>query len=147
MVLQRSPEEIDAQLEQIPDAKRRAARRSVIEHGVKAPEFAGAVRAFVALIDDMESRLAEQPWLAGEGFSLADAAALPYVLRLDHLGMDSLLAAGQRPRVADWYARAQARPSYEVAVSSQLPQPIIDMFRANGAAVWGDVEPLTRADA
>ena len=28
-----------------------------------------------------------------------------------------------------------------------LPQPIIDMFRSNGEAVWGDVEPLTRAPA
>ena len=81
--------------------------------------------------------------MAGELFSLADAAVLPYVMRLDHLAMTPLLSA--RPQVADWYARVQARPSFEVAVSSLLPQFVIDMFQKNGAAVWKDVQPLTGA--
>ena len=50
-----------------------------------------------------------------------------------------------RASVADWYARVQARPSFETAVTQQLPQPIIDLFRNNGKAVWSDVEPLTRS--
>jgi glutathione S-transferase len=143
MLAQRSPEEIDAHVEQIPDAKRRAQRRSVIEHGVKAPEFADAVEAFVGLLDKMESDLADRSWLAGDSFSLAEASTLPYVMRLDHLAMTPLIDA--RPKVADWYARVQARPSFEVAISALLPQFVIDMFRNNGAAVWGDVEALTHA--
>jgi glutathione S-transferase len=143
-LLARKPEEIEAHLDQIPDPGRRALRRSVIDHGVKAPAFAGAVRAFVDLIDDMEARLEDQAWLAGDEISLADAAALPYVMRLDHLAMDSLLAKEARPRVADWYARARARESYAVAVGALLPEPVIEMFRSNGRAVWSDVEPATR---
>lgn len=143
MILQRNPEEIEAQIEQIPDPKRRALRRSVIEHGVKSPEFAGAVAAFARVLDAMQSSLGKHAWLAGDSFSLADAAALPYVLRVDHLAMDSLIA--DRERVADWYARVQARPSFERAVSSLLPQFVIDMFRKNGEAVKADVAPLTRA--
>lgn len=145
MILQRTQEEIEAQLAQIPDEARRAQRRSVIEHGVKAPEFAGAVRAFVDMIDDMETQLAGQPWLAGDAISLADASAMPYVLRLDHLGMSPLLAADIRPRLADWYARIRARPSFEASVTALLPEFVIQMFRNNGDAVWADVEPLTRA--
>lgn len=143
MLLQRSHEDLEAHLEQIPDPKRRDQRRSVIEHGVKAPEFDDALRAFVRTLDQMEADLSERTWLAGESFSLADAATLPYVMRLDHLAMTPLLA--ERSRVADWYARVQARPSFEVAVSSVLPLPIIEMFRKNGAAVWSDVEARTRA--
>lgn len=143
MLAQRSPEEIEAQLEQIPNAKRREQRRSVIQHGVKAPEFGGAIQAFVAVLDQMQAELLRRSWLAGESFSLADVAALPYVMRLDHLAMTPLLEA--RSQVADWYARVQARPSFEVAVSSRLPQFVIDMFRKNGAAVWGDVRALTHA--
>ncbi len=143
MLLQRTREEIEAQLDQIPDAGRRELRRSVIEHGIKAPAFAGAIRAFVNLIDDMEARLAGRPWRAGDELSLADAAALPYVLRLDHLAMDSLLSVDARPRLADWYARLRARPSYAAAVTALLPEPVIEMFRTNGQAVWSDVEPLT----
>ena len=43
--------------------------------------------------------------------------SLPYVLRLDHLGMAPLLSAPARPRLADWYDRVRARPSFETAVA------------------------------
>lgn len=141
MLLQRSAEEIEAHVAQIPDAKRREQRRSVIEHGVQAPEFSDAVRAFVRVLDQMQSELSGQSWLAGDAFSLAEAAVLPYVMRLDHLAMTPLLA--ERPRVADWYARVQARPCFDVAIGSLLPQFVIDMFRKNGASVWHQVQPLT----
>jgi glutathione S-transferase len=116
----------------------------VIELGIKAPEFAGAIQAFVSLLDDMNARLGEAPWLAGDAPSLADAAALPYVMRLDHLAMDPLLTSDVRPHLADWYDRIRARPSYKVAVSDVLPEPIVQMFRSSGESVWSDVEPLTR---
>ena len=143
MLIQRSPEEIEAHVAQIPNAARRAQRLSVIQHGVKAPEFAGAIAAFTAFLDQMQSDLADRSWLAGDTYSLAEAAALPYVMRLDHLAMTPLIDA--RPKVADWYARVQARPSFEVAVAKLLPQPVIDMFRNNGAEVWSDVEAIARS--
>ena len=75
---------------------------------------------------------------------MAEAAVLPYVMRLDHLAMTPLVSAPARPAVADWYARVRARPSFETAVAGWLPQGLLDMFRKNGEAVWADVEPLTR---
>ena len=134
----------EANIAAIPDAARRNARRSVIEHGVKAPEFAGALGSFLDLLDHMEAALAAQPWLTHDRFGLADAAALPYVLRLDHLAMRPLFSGGARPRVADWLARVKARPSFAVAVAAWAPAPILQLFRTQGEAVWADVEPLTR---
>ncbi|MBW2279755.1 MAG: glutathione S-transferase family protein [Deltaproteobacteria bacterium] len=137
------PEEVrQANIEAIPDPGHRAARRSVIEHGVDAPEFAGALGRFLDLLDVMQASLAPDRWLSGDAFGLADAAVLPYVLRLDHLAMTPLLDA--RPAVADWYARVQARPSFETAVTAWAPEPIVKLFRGNGEAVWPQVEPLTR---
>ena len=144
LVLHQPAEVREAALAAIPDPVRRAARRSVILHGVAAPEFAGALGHFLDLIDDMEGALAGAPWLSGEAFGLADAAALPYVLRLDHLAMSPLLAAGVRPRVADWLARVQARGSYEKAIREWAPDAVVGFFRTNGEAAWPDVEPLTR---
>ena len=143
MVLAQPPEAREKLIEEIPDPERRAQRRSVIEHGVKAPEFAGALRAFLGLLDRMQAEVPEGGWLSGDRFGLADAAALPYVLRLDHMGLGRLVDA--RPAAADWLARVQARPSFEPAVGSWLPQPMIDVFRKNGEEVWADIEPLTRA--
>jgi len=144
IALQQPPEVRDAAIEAIPDPVRRAQRRSVIEHGVKAPEFAGALRHFIELLDDMEAALVSEGWLSGERFGLADAAALPYVQRLDQLAMTPLLAAERRPRVADWLAGVRARPSYGPAITEWLPAPAIELFRGQGEAVWADVEPLTR---
>jgi glutathione S-transferase len=134
----------EANLAAIPDAARRAARRSVLEHGVAAPEFAGALAAFLDLIDAMDSRLSPGGWLSGDRFGLADAAALPYVLRLEHLAMSPLLTESARPRVAEWLARVKARPSFAVAVAAWAPAPILQLFRRQGEAVWAEVEPLTR---
>jgi glutathione S-transferase len=142
--LAQPPDVREVAISAIPDPARRAARRSVVEHGVAAPEFAGALERFVELIDAMEASLAPGGWLSGAGFGLADAAALPYVLRLDHLAMTPLLAKPARPRVADWYARMRARPSFATAVAQWLPDPILQLFRRNGEAVWPQVEPLTR---
>lgn len=142
MILGQPEAEREAHINAIPDPAKRAIRRSVIEHGVKAPEFAGALGHFLDLLDDMQAALADASWLSGESFGLADAAALPYVLRLDTLAMTPAIEA--RPRAADWLARVQARDSYEPAVNAWVPAPIWEMMKKNGEAVWADVEPLTR---
>ncbi len=134
----------EANIAAIPDAVRRNARRSVIEHGVAAPEFAGALGHFLDLLDAMDARLAPGAWLSGDRFGLADAAALPYVLRLEHLAMTPLFSGNARPRVADWLSRVKARPSFETAVAKWAPAPILQLFRTQGEAVWTQVEPLTR---
>lgn len=143
-ILQQPAEVREANLAGIPDPARRAARRSVLEHGVKAPEFAGALRQFLDLLDAMEAGLPLGGWLSGDAFGLADAAALPYVLRLEHLAITPPLASEVRPRVADWLARVKARPSFASAIAAWAPAPILDLFRSQGEAVWADVEPLTR---
>jgi glutathione S-transferase len=146
-ILLLQPEEArEASLAAIPDPSERAKRRSVLTHGVQAPEFAGALGVFLSALDDMEGVLAERPWLSGESFSLADASVFPYLLRLEHLAMDALLARSARPRVADWMARVKARPSYATAVEAWSAPAVVEMLRGNGQAVWHEVEPLTRAD-
>lgn len=145
-ILLQQPEEVrERNIEAIPDPARRAARRSVIERGVEAPEFAGAMARMLELLDDMDSALSPGGWLSGERFGLADAAALPYVLRLDHLAMVPLLAADARPQVADWYARVQALPSFEAAVGKWTPEPAIALFRKNGEEVWPQVREALRS--
>ena len=142
LIAQRSPEEIEATLDAIPDPVRRAQRRSVIEHGVKAPEVAGAIAAFEGMLDAMEQDLAERTWLAGDEYTLAEAAVLPYVMRLDHLAMTPLVE--RRPRVLDWYRRVRERKSFEAAITDMLPQFFIDLLRSNGEAVWDEVDALSQ---
>ena len=92
----------------------------------------------------IETRLAPGGWLSHDDFGLADAAVLPYVLRLDQLALTPLIAADTRPVVADWFDRVRARPSFDSAVTQWVPAPIIAMFRKNGEALWPSIEPLLR---
>lgn len=115
----------------------------MIENGVKAPEFAGALQRMIGLMDEMDVTLATKDWLSVDCFGLADAAVLPYVLRLDALAMTPAVEA--RANVAEWYQRVQALPAYETAVAKWTPPPVAEMLRKSGEAVWNEVEPLTKA--
>jgi glutathione S-transferase len=145
MILQQPAEVREAEIEAIPDPKERATRRSVVEHGVHAPEFAGALGRMLDLLDRIDAWVAERPWLSGDAYGLADAAVLPYVLRLDHLAMTPLLTAPARPRLADWYERVRARPSFETAIARWAPAPAVAFLRGTGEAVWSDVESIAAA--
>jgi glutathione S-transferase len=140
-LLLQQPQEIrEANINAIPDPARRKARRSVIENGVKAAEFSGALKAMLNLLDAVDTALLSGDWLSGEAFGLSDAAILPYVLRLDHLAMSPLLEA--RKNLSQWYARVQQLPAYESAINSWLPPPFVAMLQNNGSAVWQEVESI-----
>jgi len=61
----------------------------------------------------MDDALAKGPWLMGESYSLADIVVTPTIDRIDDLGLADMWA--NYPRVADWYDRIKARPSYAAA--------------------------------
>ncbi|HET6971633.1 MAG TPA: glutathione S-transferase family protein [Phenylobacterium sp.] len=60
-----------------------------------------------------ETALAKDPWLAGEAFSLADILLIPTAVRMQDLGLDALWR--DLPGFAGWFARAQARASFDQA--------------------------------
>ncbi len=142
--LQRRPaEEVQAFVDQIPDETRRETRRSVIDLGVEAPSFQGALAAHVALFDMLQTRLNDFDWLAGDAYSLADAALIPYVLRVEHIGLGSLVS--DRPSLAAWFDRVQEKPAYAIAVTELLPQALIDNFAKAAALVEQDLARLLSA--
>lgn len=118
VLLRKSPAELQAHFARIPDAAYRERQRLSVEQGLAAPHVADALRHYDRYIGDMERALGEGAWLAGADYSLADAAATPYLNRARMLGMEALWSA--RPRVADWLARVGARTSFDRAVTQAL---------------------------
>lgn len=139
LIAAQGPEAIEANVSQMVGEKARADRRNVLELGSASPIFLEALKAFIGALDRIEATLGERQWLAGETVSLADAAALPYVLRLDHLSMAPLIYA--RENLAAWYKCMQARPSYDVAITSQT-SPMVQVLRAASADTWPEIEIL-----
>jgi len=123
-----------AMLESIPDPIKRERRGDVIEKGLDSPYFKIAISRMLELYDDMEARLIEHPWLVGQQYTIADAALTPYVVRLDHLDIMGLL--DRHPRVADWYDRLKARPSFQNAIVKWENPDYLALMKRQGRENW-----------
>lgn len=139
-----TPEAIEARIAHVPDPRRRERQRSVFEHGLASPLVVDAVADFDRLLGEMEATLADGAWLGGEIYSLADAAATPYVNRLAMLG---LLDAwrDRRPRVIGWYDRVRARKSFESAITNWFTDDDAERFAPAEADAAARVRALLPA--
>jgi glutathione S-transferase len=131
-------------LESIPDPTKRERRRDVIEKGLDSPHFKIAIQRLLTLYRDMDKALANHPWLAGDDYSIADAAFTPYVVRLDHLDVTGLL--DPTPRVADWYRRIKARPSFTDAITRWENPDYLDLMKRQGRENWPKIKQIMAAD-
>ena len=136
----KTKEQREAYYAAMPNAAYRERQRLSVEQGLGAPHVPAAAQAYDKYIGEMEVALASSPYLAGHAYSLADAAATPYVFRLEMLGLDKLWI-GKRPRVEDWCARIRQRPSFARAITSWLT----DTDRARYAAIGEDPFPKIAA--
>ena len=91
-----------------------------------APVFGGRVDVatrdaaydeIAAHLDVLAGRLSERPWLV-DTYSLADVCYAPFVTVFDRVGLGDLIV--ERPPVAAWITRLQARP----AVADTAPPPV-----------------------
>jgi glutathione S-transferase len=107
-----SDEELAEKLKNIPSRERqeawlRAARKPYTE------EERDAARAkLVQLLDKMEDELQGPGWLAGNAYSIADIAAVPFVKRIDEEIAPDEVTAKKHPHVTDWWNNIQARPAF-----------------------------------
>lgn len=138
--LEKGKEACEALVARIPDSLRRERRRDVIDNGVDAREFRTAVTMWEKLLTDMETALGDSPWLAGESYSLADAAWTPYLTRLDHLNL--LQWISKRPKLTGWYERVRARPSYATAITKWNNRKYIDLMTEKGAEAWPKIRKM-----
>ncbi|TAJ30367.1 MAG: glutathione S-transferase family protein [Reyranella sp.] len=134
-----APERLEAVLQAMPNRRDRALRAAAARQGVEAPEFADAVRTQEEMLDWIDRALEDRPFLAGAEISHADIVALPYVARLEQMGLAALVEATRRERLADWYRRLKARPSWAITIGA-LPQQVIGHWQSLGRAAWPHVE-------
>lgn len=92
-----------------------------LKHGVSEAEENAAYTALDYLMSMMEDALVQGPWIAGGEYSLADIAMAPFINRIEVLKRPEMVGAARRPRLADWWARIQARPAYQEAFAFANP--------------------------
>ena len=121
-------------LAKIPDPNRRQRFAAVYKDGLDAPIAAASVKNLNKLIVDMEAALAESGFLAGDAYSLADAAVTPYINRLFDMGLLGLWAISA-PAVLRWYSAVRAQANFTPA--------IIDYLTDSDRAAFNAIDPET----
>ena len=103
-----------ATLAAIPTAERRERWEKMAQGGFSAGELEAAYDKMRQCLDDLEAAVARGPWLAGETYSLADIAIVPFIDRIRNLRPEFMPEA-ERPLANDWYGRMKARPAFDKA--------------------------------
>jgi len=84
--------------------------RRMGKDGSSAEDENEAIEKLRETVARMDRALANGPWIVGERFTLADVALIPTLVRMSDIGLATVW--DERPRVAAWLERAQARPSF-----------------------------------
>lgn len=143
--LAKTPAEREARINGIPDPARREKMRELVELGLQSAFFGTALRRLDKLTADMEQRLAESQWLAGDRYSLADAGLTPYLNRTDMMGLSGIWDDGRHPRLRGWLARVRARPNFAAAITAYDPPERIKLMNTRGADAWPQAKALLAA--
>ncbi len=133
-----------AEINKAPLKRRAEYKRSVIEHGLDSEFVADAVGQHRKLLSWMSESLKEGPYLAGAAFSNADAAVIPYILRLELLKLGGMWA--HAPEIADWWARMRERPSVKATIFDRMEEKDWAPFRNLSPDPWPKVQELLKAN-
>jgi glutathione S-transferase len=141
--LKMAREEWLAEISKAPLKRRVEYKRSVIEHGLDSEFVIDALKQHQKLIAWMAADLKRGPYLAGENFSCADCAVIPYILRLELLKLGAMWQV--EPAVADWWTRVQKRPSVKATIFDRMQEADWAPFRNLSPDPWPKVQTLLKA--
>jgi len=110
-----SDEELAERLKKVPSRERQEAWMRAARKPYTEEERAAARARLVAILDRMEETMRQTRWLAGNAYSIADIAVVPFVKRIDEEIAPDEMTAQRHPKVAAWWAAIQARPAFAQA--------------------------------
>lgn len=142
----KTPQEIEAMVARMPDLVAQMKRRDLYANGLQSSYVLQALTHLRSTFSDMGKALSEGEWVTGPEFGIVDIALISYIDRLERLGFD-LLWLETEPRIADWLAAMQSRPSYLVEVRNKIPAQMAEAQRRDGSEFSGEIDKLWRASA
>jgi len=137
------PEALKMLHNRIPDPKKREESWENITKGIESRFFVDAVRRFDRLLDDMEHCLAEESWLAGNEFSLADIGYAPYIRRLQDLQLQFLW--DKRLHICGWLERVAQRPGYQQAFDDWPNEAYASLMKEKGGEAQSRIRAILAA--
>jgi len=132
-----------AEVNKTPLKRRAEYKRSVIEHGLDSEFVSDAIAHHNKLLSWMDESLQSGRCLAGDSFSNAECAVIPYILRLELLKLTGML--DHYPRIGDWWARMRDRPSVKAELVGRMSEADWAPFRNLAPDPWPKVQSLMQA--
>jgi glutathione S-transferase len=138
-----SPEMREKRFRNVGDPRRTDRFKSTYEYGVQSPFVLHGIAAFERMFKLLEQTLAKRggPWILGKAPTLADINLMPYVARLEYLGLLGVWV-DDRPRVRDWWATASAWPSFRRGLHDLVTEAEFADMRTHGPKIRDDVAKL-----
>jgi glutathione S-transferase len=138
-----SPELREKRFRNVGDPRRTDRFKSTYEHGVHSPFVLHGIAAFERAFKLLDQTLGERggPWILGTSPTLADINLMPYVARLDYLGLVGVWI-DERPRVRDWWAHASGWPSFKRGLHDLITEAEFEAMRTHGPKIRDDVAVL-----
>ena len=135
-------EQRNVRFNNVGDPARGARFRSTYEHGTDSPYVLFAVAAFEKLFNLMDAALADgRTWLVTNDRTLGDINLMPFVARLEYLGMLDIFIA-ERPRVDAWWARSKELASYRKAIPDMLDDEDLSTMKTSGEKIRDQIRAL-----
>jgi glutathione S-transferase len=132
-----------AEINKTPLKRRAEYKRSVIEHGLESEFVSDAIDHHKKLLSWMNESLQGGRYLAGDSFSNADCAIIPYMLRLELLKLSGMW--DRYPAIGDWWMRMRDRPSVKAAIVDRMSETDWAPFRNLAPDPWPKVQSLMKA--
>ena len=107
-------ENLQETLSRVPSAERKERWEKMASGGYSEKDIAEAFVRMMDCLQKMDDGLDTGPWLAGEEYSLADIAMIPFIDRINNLRPD-FVDGDKFPRLVDWYLRMRKRPAFDRA--------------------------------
>lgn len=133
----KSPQEIEASISKMANPATAAKRRDVLKNGLDSAHIQSAFFTLRRMFDDIQRAMDSGKWLLGDDYSIADAAIISYVDRLDRLGLAGLWES-RTPAVGKWLTASKKRPSYE-AINDFIDEADANAMRQEGTVIWPEV--------
>jgi len=141
-VLQQNPTEeaVQAFISKIPDAGRQAFMKDTLENGVKSPRLRLAVLAYDKFLNEMEARLSSNQWLVGDSMTAADIGFIPYIDRLDQLGLSPWWE--NKPGLQAWISAVRETEAYKEGTEKWLNPKYLELMGSLAKDNWAAVSGL-----
>src|SRR5262249_30177294 len=131
------------EISKTPIKRRAEYKHSVIEHGLDSEFVVEALTNHQKLLSWMADSLRTGPYLAGNGFSNADCAVIPYILRLELLKLGHMCEP--YPSVGEWWERMRMRPSVRAAIFDRMSEADWTPFKKLAPDPWPKVQVILKA--